>query len=194
MRIAVLLLCSIAAAAQLPYAQPQAATNAPALLELDGTQQRPVLLTPQQVIRAADDPIPQVGTAIQRAMYMQDRIYNGMVQVELSVVISVNGRVESAKPIRAARPLFLPQRPHDDDDGGFRAHGRLLARHLPCNARDGLRARMVPAGDGAPFSQRRPGRRGDRRRRRLSGRRLLHLVVVRARSTKLGLANRRKRL
>lgn len=106
MRIAVLLLCSIAAAAQLPYAQPQAATNAPALLELDGTQQRPVLLTPQQVIRAADDPIPQVGTAIQRAMYMQDRIYNGMVNVELSVVLSLNGRVESAKPIRGPERFY----------------------------------------------------------------------------------------
>jgi hypothetical protein len=128
MRILVLLLCTIAAAAQ--TAPTQAPASAP--LELDGTQQRPVLLTPQQVIRAADEPQPAGLTLMQRATQAYERIYDGMVNVELSVVINLNGRVESAKPINGPQ-RFLGQAVeiemhrafepvHDSDGTIVRAH------------------------------------------------------------------------
>ncbi len=102
LRILVLLLC----VTQPILVQSQTVARVPPPFELDGTQQRPVLLTTRQVIRASDDPLPENLTPIQRAMHMRDRIYNGMVSVELSVVIDLNGRVESAKPIRGPQRFY----------------------------------------------------------------------------------------
>lgn len=106
MRVLVLLLGAVMATVQTASAKSQVAATAPAPLELDGTPQRPVLLTPLEVIRAADDPLPDGLTPLQRAMQSRDRIYNGMVNVELSVVLSLNGRVESAKPISGPQRFY----------------------------------------------------------------------------------------
>jgi len=106
MRVLVLLLCTVTAWAQ-PTSDPsQTVASALALLELDGTPQRPVLVTPPFVIRAADDPLSEGLTPSQRAMQPSNRIYDGMVSVELSVVLDLNGRVESAKPIRGPQRFY----------------------------------------------------------------------------------------
>jgi hypothetical protein len=79
--------------AQPSFAQ-QAPQILPAPLELDGTRKYPVLVTPREVIRASGD-----------------GIYDGVVQVQLSVGIGADGHVEAAEPIdrrfhQAATPFF----------------------------------------------------------------------------------------
>ena len=106
MRAFVLLLCAATVAAHPSFARSQTCAAAPAPLDLDGTPQRPVLLTAREVIRAADDPLPEGLTPLQRAMHTRDRIYNGMVSVELSVALNLNGRVESAKPLREPQRFY----------------------------------------------------------------------------------------
>ncbi len=75
-------------------------------LDLDDTHQRPQLVSQMEAIHAADDPLPANLTPIQRAMHSRDQIYNGMVQVALTVVINLNGRVDSAKPISGPERFY----------------------------------------------------------------------------------------
>jgi hypothetical protein len=82
MRALALLITASILIAQPSFAQPQATQNPPAPLELDGTRKHPVLFTPRAVIRASGD-----------------GIYDGSVQVQLSVEIGVDGHVEAAEPI-----------------------------------------------------------------------------------------------
>ena len=127
MRILLLsvILCSLLATAQ-------TAVTPPAVLELDGTQSRPHPIGPQDFIRATDDPLPAGLTAIQRAMHSRDRIENNFLSVELSVIINLNGRVESAKPIRGPERFYAQAQEmemhrafepiHDKDGSIVRAH------------------------------------------------------------------------
>ena len=82
MRVLARLISATIIIAQASFSQPQATKNPPAVLELDGTRKRPVLFTSREVIRAPGD-----------------GIYDGAVQVQLSVVIGADGHVEAAKPI-----------------------------------------------------------------------------------------------
>jgi hypothetical protein len=115
----------------LPVAAQTPATL-PAPLELNGAQQRPQPIGPRELIRAADDPLPAKLTPIQRAMHSPLRIENDFVSVEFSVIINLNGRVESAKPIRGPERFYGQAQeiemhrafePIRDKDGGIvRAH------------------------------------------------------------------------
>ncbi|HEX5284404.1 MAG TPA: ankyrin repeat domain-containing protein [Bryocella sp.] len=65
-------------------------------------------ISPEEVIRAEDDPAPASSnlTPIQRAMHLRNRIFDNMVQVQLDVIVNENGRVESAKPIDGPQQFY----------------------------------------------------------------------------------------
>ena len=106
MRALILLLSAITVTTQTATIHSQTAANTPTVLELDGTSQSPVLLGSREVIRAADDPLPEGSSPLQPVTQRPDRIYNGMLSVELSVVLNGNGRVESAKPISGPQRFY----------------------------------------------------------------------------------------
>ncbi len=85
---------------------PQISASGMALLELDGTQRHPVLLSPLEEIHAADEPLDHNATPIERASNTDGRIYDNLIGVELSVVLNMNGRVESAKPLRGSERFY----------------------------------------------------------------------------------------
>ena len=105
MRVLLLLLAILAPRAD-ASAQTEPGARLPAPLELDQTRQRPVLLGSREVVRASDDPLPAGLTPIQRAIQSRDRIEDGMQQVELSVVLDQNGRVESATPTGGTKRFY----------------------------------------------------------------------------------------
>jgi ankyrin repeat protein len=127
MRILILfvILCTLSTAAQ-------TAVTPPAAFELDGTQLRPYPIGLREVIRAADDPLPTSSTALQPAMHSHDRIENNFLSVELSVIVNLNGRIESAKPIRGPERFYAQAQEiemhrafepiHDRDGVIVRAH------------------------------------------------------------------------
>lgn len=79
----------------------QTAVTPPAAFELDGTQQRPHPIGPREIIRVSEDP-----PSMQRSKQFRDRIENNFVSVELSVIVNLNGRVESAEPIRGQERFY----------------------------------------------------------------------------------------
>ena len=127
MRILLLLeiFCTLSIAAQTAVTQPAA-------LELDGTRLRPHPIGPRELIRATDDPLPASLTAIQRAMHSPERIENNFLSVELSVIVNLNGRIESAKAIRGPERFYAQAQEiemhrafkpiHDKDGAIVRAH------------------------------------------------------------------------
>lgn len=95
MRIAAALLCFASISASTQTSRPLTPP-----VDVDFYRDHVRQISPEEVIRAKDDPQPDSSslTPIQRAMQSRDRIYDNMVSVEFDVIVNENGRVESATP------------------------------------------------------------------------------------------------